>query len=168
MRWLDLWRFVVMFNLSDWRKLWIPAHHSDQCRPARHGGGGGHHWDYQVRDTGRFGWMMNILSVLINNIIRLMTTAATFKSRTRVSSTRMVWTWRKWSLLRLVIQLVSNYIVSSMFIFSQVMSSHWTWSKRKATGRFLFYLKAQSLSSVNSATRTLWLPRLMFTTGKKL
>ena len=38
--------------MSDWRKLWLPAHHSDKCRPARNGGGGGHHRDHQVRDTG--------------------------------------------------------------------------------------------------------------------
>ena len=33
-------------------------------------------------------------------------------------------------------------------------------------GRFLSYPREQSLSSVNSATPTLWLPRLTFTTGR--
>ena len=45
-----------------------------------------------IKSEIQVGSMMNILSVISINIIRLMTTAVTFKSRTRVWSTRMDWT----------------------------------------------------------------------------
>ena len=77
--------------MSDWRELWLPAHHSDECRSAWHGGGGGHHRDHQVRDTGGINEQHTQRAVIIN-ITRLMMTAVTFKLRTRVWSTRMDWT----------------------------------------------------------------------------
>ena len=46
------------------------------------------------------------------------------------------------------------------------MSSHWTLSRRKVTGRFPFYLRELSSSSASSATRTLLPLRLMYTTGE--